>query len=373
VGNPSELKQREYISLLRSNEPIRKKLFGTVDRTYNFFSILTSVISVALGFYFYNLPTVPPWYVVVRDVSIVFLLVGMILFFAYKYVRKDDAVAELNVELNSLEIEHGREIELVREKNKILNSIISSQIDHKHQIAQFVTEELFDGYNNTFLKTKDIPIYEEEFFVFKKICALLTTRVRQSFKEFFISKDIDIREDISVSVKLILSPGILADLYPNNFPNKSDKLKDLEVQSPCVVTVFRDSYTYVSQSRSIGGREVLKTLYRIDDNTAFQDIFWAQHDRFCSDDLTNLYLNKGYKNENPNWQKYYNSTLVVPLVLEHLAKNKRRCLGFLAVDSLNQQKHSLYERNESYSILKHASLMLSNYFIAQTLYHDNGN
>ena len=220
----------------------------------------------------------------------------------------------------------------------------------------------------------DISINRDEYEVFQDICSFVTQSVRDSIKEYLQSMHIDVKEDISVSVKLILTPKDILDLYPQHFAGGRERLlreQTLSAEQLWVITAYRDPKTYHEYTRT-GSREVLGTLYSLDGNTAFQHIYRGQgrNDRFHCNDLADLHARKLYDNENQGWQQQYNSTLVVPLVLEHTSRDKRRYLGFLAVDSRNSERQQLYERDGCYWILNYAAQVLTNYFLAQILYHD---
>ena len=175
-------------------------------------------------------------------------------------------------------------------------------------------------------------------------------------------------DDISVSVKLILPPKNIMELYPR-LARERDKLLQKE---QWVITAFRDHKTFQA-NKTTGKREVLESLYSIEGNTAFRDLVLDSEPRFFSNDLRSLQRQKRYKNETSDWESKYNSTLVVPLVLKraaHVARAERRYLGFLAVDSLNPDRKKLYDSVECFRILNHAALTLSYYFMVVILYHD---
>jgi hypothetical protein len=180
---------------------------------------------------------------------------------------------------------------------------------------------------------------------------------------------INLENDLSVAVKLILPFKSIRGLYPDQFAKarREGRQQDLRV-----VTVFRDNKTWEAYKIS-GTREVTNALYTIEGNTAFDEIVNGPRERFVENNLKELQSGGHYNNENPDWDLHYNSTLVVPIVLQEsvrVSKEESRYLGFLAVDSLNPEGRKLYNNEECYHILNHAALILSNYFLALILNHD---
>jgi nucleoside phosphorylase len=242
---------------------------------------------------------------------------------------------------------------------------LSRQLELANNIMQTANQELFNRYCSIFLSDLSIPVTNEEYAVFNNICLSVTVQLREALLNYFQSVSINLGEDIAISIKLVLPPQNIMRLYGNYF-NYSHKM--LLKRKLWVITTYRDPVTYIRNKIS-REREVIQRLYSIEGNTAFKEIMQQKNDRFCCNDLMSKHQ---YENENINFAKQYNSTLVVPMVLDN-SRNKSRYLGFLAVDSLNPNKLNLYERDECYWILNHAALVLSNFFLALILYHDIGN
>ena len=345
---------------MKSSLSLVEKFFGTWDRRFNSLTLILGFLNSLVAFYAVAHPDDVPSYIAFRDVAITLSLIAIILFLMVRYFRKDSILQKTKRQLS--------------EQERSMHAVLSAQLKYSNNIVRLSTQELFDQHKAVFLKGVDIPINQEEYEVFKNICSFVTDWVRDSTKDYLKSKNIDIGEDISVSVKLILTPKDILNLYPQHLARNRDVLQreqNINAERLWVITAFRDPKTYRELTRT-GGREVLGTLYSLEGNTAFQEIYNGQgrHDRFQCNDLMDLHSHNHYDNENPGWQKDYNSTLVVPLVLEHSSRDKRRYLGFLAVDSKNPEHNQLYEREECYWILNHAAQVLSNYFLAQILYHD---
>lgn len=97
-----------------------------------------------------------------------------------------------------------------------------------------------------------------------------------------------------------------------------------------IKTYFRDPVNF-KKRREIDNINSHCGVY---DNTAFSIIMDQSFKNiyFAEDNLTDLYNKHLYKNPNPEWNKFYNSTLVVPISIV-TGKNERIILGFLSVDN----------------------------------------
>ncbi|MHA6281176.1 hypothetical protein ACXYMT_13425 [Salinimicrobium sp. CAU 1759] len=97
-----------------------------------------------------------------------------------------------------------------------------------------------------------------------------------------------------------------------------------------IKTYFRDPVNFKRRRET----DNLHPKCAVEDNTAFAIIMDQAYKNiyFAEDNLTDLYNRHMYKNPNPEWHKYYNSTLVVPISIV-TGKNERIILGFLSVDN----------------------------------------
>lgn len=71
-------------------------------------------------------------------------------------------------------------------------------------------------------------------------------------------------------------------------------------------------------------------------NTAFKDILTnSKRSYYMSNNLFLLSRFRLYENQNKNWRKFYNATLVVPITLEEDAEliGRNNVVGFLCVDN----------------------------------------
>lgn len=97
-----------------------------------------------------------------------------------------------------------------------------------------------------------------------------------------------------------------------------------------IKTYFRDPVNFKKRRDT----DNINSHCGVYDNTAFSIIMDPSYKNiyFAEDDLTDLYNKHLYKNPNPEWHKYYNSTLVVPISIV-TGQNERIILGFLSVDN----------------------------------------
>ncbi len=176
-----------------------------------------------------------------------------------------------------------------------------------------------------------------------------------------MSREIDIGEDISVSVKLIFTSDEVIERF-EYLPTW--KRQEIKTKERWVVTVYRDPITFETMS---GEREVNARAYDIEDNTAFDNIYNHKDQYFRSNDLQGITA-PPYKNTNDRWTEQYNATLVVPIRYEGKPhSNHYTCYGFLAVDSLNRNKETLYTDQECLYILGHSADLLATFLLSVAL------
>lgn len=110
-----------------------------------------------------------------------------------------------------------------------------------------------------------------------------------------------------------------------NFNDSSTAIDDIFIK-----TYFRDPVNFKKRRET----DNIYPHCGVFDNTAFAIIMDPSYKNiyFAEDDLTDLYNKHRYKNPNPEWHKYYHSTLVVPISIV-TGKNERIILGFLSVDN----------------------------------------
>ncbi len=251
--------------------------------------------------------------------------------------------------------QHARQIEDLRLQ-------FANQLLHSYGMISNFRSELFAHFHNLIPQHTSFEIRNSEFELFRNICRFVTDSTRASLIEHFNSRNIDIGEDVAVTVKLIVPSDLLLELIQFS----DEEQTKIKTRTEWVITVFRDSYTYTSyrHAREVGGTK----LYDIRNNSAFQHIFDNGDDSFYSDDLRGL--GRAYLNQNPNWSSYYNATIVVPISSkDRLSRN--RFYGFLTADSKNIAHHPLYSTSECLHILQHAAELLTIYFLLMALYYNS--
>src|SRR6266540_10163 len=179
---------------------------------------------------------------------------------------------------------------------------------------------------------------------------------RTSLIEYFKAQSINVGEDVAITVKLIMPTARLVQSFPFSAMQKST----MENRAEWVITVFRDSYTYINyrDDREVGAIK----LYTVEGNTAFKTVYEGA-EMFLHNNLKDLHSKGAYANENTEWQKHYNATLVVPIQSHDRRINRREFYGFLAADSKNSIGKELYDRDVCMPILKHGAELFATFFL----------
>lgn len=317
-----------------------RPFFSTFDRTVGSTSLVLTSISLLLTIFLVKAPDRVPQFIEVRDVTIVFGLMAAALFYAGKYIRRE-ATFETQARLLARQYHDFRDI--VRNyKNQLFREYFSDPGVYSRQEGQ------------------------ER--VFRHLCGHITYGVRESFLQYERARGIEIGDDISVSVKLILKTDELLSIAGENSlgPDAKKRIEGSQA-TEWVTTVYRDPYTH----RHHWEREKAQRVYDITRNTAFLNIVQHGQPEFVSNDLQAL--GQAYMNENSNWQQQYNATIVVPIGYSGDQEGQSQCWGLLAVDSVNNTKANLFDTDESRYIASHAADLLSTFFLLGQLAEADGN
>lgn len=198
---------------------------------------------------------------------------------------------------------------------------------------------------------------DEDYSLFQNICRFITDGVRAALLEHFKTRGIEIDDDVAVTVKLIIDSPQLIQL--SSLPHINEA--KVKTREQWVITVFRDSYTYTNyrEKREVGGVRI----YDIQNNTGFRNIYENGSEYFLHNDLITLLRSGAYLNENPDWQKYYNSTLIVPIEYRDQQTGARLRYGFLTADSKNGKNLPLYNADECLTIIRQAAELLTIFFL----------
>jgi hypothetical protein len=333
------------IKLIEGLFALRNLLFGTWDRAIAFVSLILGLVSIFLTLYLEKYPATTPDFLITRDLFVVFGLVGIIMFLLIRSGNQELAIRKALQESN-LSKKHS--------SNQFMNAY-KVVYDYRNQMFKY-----FKAFVRDDVASK---VTEEELKLLRHICSFITSGVRRSFIEYFGSRQIDIGDDIAVTVKLIVGSDKLIELYKDRFDDYQKK-RVLE-KKRWVITFYRDYETYTSRSeREVGGVR----LYDIQSNTEFFNVVENRQPFFLSNDLKTL-AKINYFNENPRWQDFYNATLLVPIRYVDENSGLNVCFGLLAVDSLNRKGIELYNSNECRHILSHAANLLANFFLTLGLVH----
>ncbi|MFD0835950.1 hypothetical protein ACFQ0I_09255 [Mariniflexile aquimaris] len=185
----------------------------------------------------------------------------------------------------------------------IINQICecSHIITHYYRNLDFLFQNIIDA-DPTKVSEEDLvgAINKFDYFLIN-----ITTNLQAYFSQ--ITDD-----NCSITIKL---------LNFNREPNDTDTL---------VRTYFRDPVNFKKRRDADNSCSPC----HVEDNTAFSIIMNPnfQNIYFSEDNLPDLYDNHQYRNPNPDWHKYYHSTLVVPISIITSLDN-RNVLGFLSVDN----------------------------------------
>jgi hypothetical protein len=306
---------------------LQDRFFGNWDRTLTSISFSATIVGAVITISLVTYPDKIPQYIVVRDLLFWTALILTSLVVVIKYVS--------------------REAQIRSEKD-----LLSDQFRLSRDLARNYRNELFHGYFQPNIQRHKFTETERK--IFRHLCSQITDSVKTSFYEYFRSRGIKIGNDLSVSVKLILTSEEVLD----RFTLGQEEQKRVQSKDQWITTFHRDYYTY----NHIDGRETGVEIYDIDKNTAFRHLIRFKESEFFHNNLQSLGVS--YENENKNWYRYYNATLAVPI--RYLSDDGRyyRCYGVLAIDSLNKKKiEDLYNNIECKYILDHAADLLATFFL----------
>jgi hypothetical protein len=314
---------------------LSKLLFGNLDRTLGVVSVVLGVLSLVLTIYLWRFPEEVPVLIIVRDILVLFLLFAIIVFLVIRLIFREAVI-------------------------KVQKEYFSSHFKNFQDVISHYKEGIYQHFQQ-FTPQNLVNINEREIELFQNISTFIIDGVRQSLKGYFKSQGMDLGEDIAVTVKLIVPSEELIRMGILN----EDQKRNVKTQERWVITVFRDTYTYRNhrKERGLNGERI----YSIPGNTAFHNIINNKRPYYLNNDLQRESGN--YINENPDWGKYYNSTLVVPISYENSQRNQYIYIGLLAVDSLNKKKYSLFNDKECKQALSHAADLLFIFFLILALFN----
>ncbi len=319
---------------------LKNYLWGTSDRIYTFISIIIGLISIGLTLFLWKSPKPIPHFIIIRDCLVVGLLFLITVLLIVKYVRRESFLV--------------KEIEKLNKRLDDLFNIISKEFEHFHMINHKLRNDIFSSYKDHI--NSDLILDAQKKQIFDKICHSITSEVKKIFLDFFKARGIELKDNLAVTVKLTLPAKEVISLFGEKI--KQHKKKKIRKEKELIITAYRDPETYEAFRDR---REICQTIYSISRNTAFIHIFHEKREIFCCDNLKAL--GDAYLNENPDWKKYYNSTIVAPIRFKSKDDNHFRYFGLLAIDCLNRHNFNLFENDEAKNIVGHAVDTLANLFL----------
>ncbi|HLF25515.1 MAG TPA: hypothetical protein VJG32_04210 [Anaerolineae bacterium] len=340
---------------------LAETLFDTRERTFNTVALLSSTIALGISFIFWSTSQIAPLAIIVRDLAAltggVFAGMGLL----YECVRRGRVIRSRDRQIGQLQSDLTRQHEEEHKQIRQLREALAEQLKEAYNIARNYRDKMFSYFRPMIPESHAFEVTDNEIRLFRDVCHFVTTGLRSSFKQYFEFRGIEIGEDLSISVKLILPSNKVTELF--NFD--AEQKRALQAEADSIITVFRDPYTFAHDSRrEVGGKVGPMTLYTVKDNTAFQLIVESGEEQFFSNDLKHLPY---YRNQNPKWSEHYNATLVVPIEYRDSVTNRKMSFGFLAIDSVNANGLDLYNANECKHILSHAADLLATFFLSLAL------
>lgn len=241
--------------------------------------------------------------------------------------------------------------------SKIANEKLSKQFKNFHSQVHKFRDDTFK-YIQRFTNITTIATTRQRK-IFDRLCHAITSDVKNILEEYFHSKQFYLEDKISISIKLTLEIEKIIEYCGKNLSNtEKEKLRE---QTKFVITAYRDPDTYESYRER---RETRRKIYSITYNTAFNAIINGMQRCFISNNLKGY---PEYKNENSDWEKYYNATIVCPIRYWNEKLRNWDIIGLIAADSLNGQKLEIFNGEECLHILGHAADMLATYFLMLSL------
>jgi hypothetical protein len=306
---------------------MKRVLFGSPDRVLSTISVIEGFISVVFSVFVYKYPEPPPEYVITRDLLLVLLLILIIVVLSLKYYKKDELV------------QHFR-------------SLLSHQLVSTHQLIDKFRDHFFCDIRYPLLHRENLSqeIDQIRKHYFNQVCHSVLIDTRKLFQDYFRARGLNVEEDLTVTVKLIITRDEAQEIL-DQF--KGDQADTLSPRGKYIVTAFRDPYTWEEKPER---KEVKQIVYRVEENTAFDDVINGGKDKFCSNNLKELYEKNAYTNQHQGWQNLYNSSLVVPIRYRPSSESSNILYyGVLAIDSKNPRGHDLFDDEITFNMLAHAA------------------
>jgi hypothetical protein len=314
------------------------------ERAFTLLSLIFAVVGVAIsGWSVFNY-TMPPSFLLVKDLVIYGSLLILCLYFFLRYRR---AVSE---------------VERQRKSHKVqladIQTLVRQQIETYQWLMSHTRASFYGGV--------DASIYQHRFTYIKPGLAKLLddsldrvlTAIRKILESHLRSKNPAPRAEISLSVKALVTGAMAEKLCSLEDVQSASLVGDKQY----VITLDRDHDTKMTRQE----REYRKAFYDVEANSDFSRIISGELEDFQSDNLKELEVKREYRNTSPDWQRNYNATQVVPIWHRHGSESN--IFGFLTVDSLNPNNEQLFDRKETLSIMMFGADLLALLFLTLDVY-----
>ena len=312
---------------------LRFLLIGSPDRVITTLSLIVGIAGLVVSVLAYKNPSPPPWYVILRDEIVVLTFLLILMALSVKYFKKDGMT------------EGFREL-------------ITQQWASNHHLTHGFRNHYFWDLRNR-LATKpnmdstQIDSMKKDYF--ENVCQTLLTDTRNIFLDYYRARGFRIGDDLTVTVKLIITAEDAQQILT---AIKGNKAEILSKEMNYIVTGYRDPDTWGKKPHR---NEVMRIIYHIDEeNTTFDEIINNGRDFFLSNNLQKDYENEQYRNQNINWRNSYNAVLAVPIRYRRQGDHRATVdYGILSVDSRNTHNHVLFDEKNTYHLLATSADMLA--------------
>ena len=310
------------------------------ERLFTLLSLIFSLCSVVLTGWNVLVPKLPAELLLAKDMAIYGTLIILTLFFFMRYRQVLTSKLQQKMMLN-------------KQLTEIRNLINS-------QTALY--QDLMNKTKVSFFKGLGEDIYSNRFNyrtpglnnILTESMESVLASVLQILKNQLEAQTGHEKHQLSLSVKALVKGSMAKSLCELS----EDKAATIKNEKRYIITLGRD---YDARSK----REVRMTVYEENENTDFLRILTGEVDYYHSNDLT---AERHYRNQNPEWQKQYNSTLVVPIWIHRPAHPEPEFYGFFTVDSPNKNKINLFTEEETKPIMIFGADLLALIFLFLEMY-----
>lgn len=339
-----------------------RKVFAHIGKLFMALMNITGFILAIISFFKNDLKFLGNLFITMLVINVVALIIFAIystcLWFESHKLKK-----EIKEELNKNIDEHKKE------NDKLVESINKKQldIDFLHNTIKFlrntnnecilqtsksvsVMEKCLNQIHKILISQEDIEIKNENIIIelqnvrtelkrrYDKFFSKCTDELKGILDNSFKNKELNIEN--SIAFKQLDS---VLSLTSTNY-SKSTKNA---ISNAKIITTYRNTDTYKKHEREVGTAE-----YTISGNCDFNHCL--NKECFCKNNITEKDV-KTYQNENKDFDRYYNCTLVVPIFTT--TEDGKNLYGYLAADTLNLDvtKDEIYGDEETKIMISVAS------------------